>query len=142
MTIALVLVSHSELAAGMKAATEFVAGPQDNFYAVGLKEAGIESYRLELQELFLKLKKTVDSVIVISDIPAGSPGANALVVGQESQLMIEFVSGMNLALVLEFILTRETKSLDDLLKDGMDNARESIQQAQLQVVSESGEEEF
>ncbi|MBF0796674.1 hypothetical protein IR166_12585 [Enterococcus faecalis] len=124
--IGVLLVSHSKLADGMKDAVEFVAGEQNYLFSLGLEEDGVASYRTELEKLAENLPKKVKKMIIVCDIPSGSPGANAADVFLQSGLEVEILSGMNLAMLLEMILTREGKKFQQLLTDGIKAGKQSI----------------
>lgn len=126
MKTGILLVSHSNLAIGMKAATEFVAGEQEQFYAIGLDSSGIETFKKNLQLTLIQIEQEVTNLIIICDIPSGSPGANALVLANETSLPTKVISGMNLALILELVLMRELKELDTLVADAVNSAIASI----------------
>ncbi|MBO0451104.1 MULTISPECIES: PTS sugar transporter subunit IIA [Enterococcus] len=124
--IGVLLVSHSKLAHGMKKAVEFVAGEQKSFFSLGLEEAGIASYREELEKLADHLPTEIKQLLIICDIPAGSPGANAYDVFSQTKLEVEMLSGMNLAMLLDMILMRDGKNFQDLITDGLKAGKESI----------------
>lgn len=126
MKTGILLVSHSNLANGMKAATEFVAGEQKHFYAIGLDSSGIETFKKNLLLTLKQLEQEARNLIIICDIPSGSPGVNALVLANETSLTTKVISGMNLALVLELILMREFKEPDTLATDAINSAIASI----------------
>lgn len=66
------------------------------------------------------------STIIVSDIPSGSPGATAYSYFAESG-DVRLVSGMNLPLVLDLVLSSELKQTEDLLTDAITSAKETIQ---------------
>lgn len=133
MKTGILLVSHANLAKGMKTAAEFVAGEQKQFYAIGLGNSGIESFKTQLRLTLQQLEQDVTKLIIISDIPSGSPGANALVLANETSLPTRVLSGMNLALILEIVLMRELKELDVLVSDAINSSRASITVLDLEV---------
>ncbi|MEG1504412.1 MAG: hypothetical protein RSC16_09205 [Enterococcus sp.] len=124
--IGVLLVSHSQLAHGMKTAVEFVAGEQKNFFSLGLEEAGVATYRAELEKLAASLPKEITQMIIVCDIPAGSPGTNAYDVLAQTDLEIEMLSGMNLAMLLDMVLMREGKEFYQLIEDGVKAGKASI----------------
>lgn len=138
--IGVLLVSHSKLAHGMKTAVEFVAGEQENLFSIGLEEAGIASFRTELKSLVEKLSKDIRQLIIVCDIPAGSPGTNAYDVFAQTDLEIEMLSGMNLAMLLEILLMREGKEFQQLIADGIKAGKESIDH--MDFSDEDADEEF
>lgn len=126
MKTGILLVSHSNLANGMKTATEFVSGEQEHFYALGLDSSGIEAFKNKLLVTLKQLEQEVTNLIIICDIPSGSPGANALVLANETSLTTTVISGMNLALILDLVLMREFKETDSLVADAINSAITSI----------------
>lgn len=138
MEISVLLVSHSGLAEGMKKAAEFIAGEQENFYAVELDANGIENYRELVKKTIHQAKKS-EEWIIISDIPSGSPGANALDLAVSENLFFKMYSGMNLAMVLDTLLSRGSKTSEKLAHDAIQTGKESIVDM---LVEEENEEEF
>lgn len=138
MEISVLLVSHSGLAEGMKKAAEFIAGEQENFYAVELDADGVENYRKLVEKTIYQAKNTEEWVI-ISDIPSGSPGANALDIAVSENLLFKMYSGMNLAMVLDTLLSRGNKTSEKLAQDAIQTGKESIVDM---LVDEENEEEF
>ncbi|MGM0167373.1 hypothetical protein IGI39_002354 [Enterococcus sp. AZ135] len=138
--IGVLLVSHSKLAHGMKTAVEFVAGEQVNLFSLGLEEAGIASYREQLEKLVKDLPKDIKQMILVCDIPAGSPGTNAYEVFAQTGLEVEMLSGMNLAMLLDIILMRDSKEFQQLIMDGIKAGKESIDR--MHFSEEEDEEDF
>lgn len=138
--IGVLLVSHSKLAQGMKTAVEFVAGEQKNFFSLGLEESGVATYRVELEKLVADLPKELKQMIIVCDIPSGSPGTNAYDVLAKTDLEIEMLSGMNLAMLLDMILMREGKTLQQLIADGIQTGKDSI--SRMDFSDEEDDDEF
>ncbi|GAA2916010.1 PTS sugar transporter subunit IIA [Enterococcus pseudoavium] len=138
--IGVLLVSHSKLAQGMKTAVEFVAGEQKNFFSLGLEESGVATYRVELEKLVADLPKELKQMIIVCDIPSGSPGTNAYDVLAQTDLEIEMLSGMNLAMLLDMILMREGKTLQQLIADGIQTGKDSI--SRMDFSDEEDDDEF
>ncbi|WP_137663767.1 PTS sugar transporter subunit IIA [Enterococcus hulanensis] len=138
--IGVLLVSHSKLAHGMKAAVEFVAGEQKNFFSIGLEEAGVATYRAELEKLAGSLSTEIKQMLIVCDIPAGSPGTNAYDVFAQTELEVEMLSGMNLAMLLDMILMRDGKEFQQLISDGIKAGKESIDR--MDFSDEDENEEF
>lgn len=138
--IGVLLVSHSKLSHGMKTAVEFVAGEQVNLFSLGLEEAGIASYREQLEKLVEDLPKDIKQMILVCDIPAGSPGTNAYEVFSRTGLEVEMLSGMNLAMLLDIILMRDSKEFQQLITDGIKAGKESIDR--MDFSEEEDEEDF
>lgn len=138
--IGVLLVSHSKLAHGMKSAIEFVAGEQGNLFAIGLEEAGVASFRVELEKLVASLPTDIKQMSIVCDIPAGSPGTNAYDILTQTDLEVEMISGMNLAMLLDMILMRDGKEFQQLIDDGIKAGQESI--GRMDFSEEDDAEEF
>lgn len=138
--IGVLLVSHSELAHGMKTAVEFVAGEQKNFFSLGLEESGVAMYRAKLEKLVADLPKEIKQMIIVCDIPSGSPGTNAYDILVQTGMEVEMLSGMNLAMLLDMILMREGKEFQQLIADGIKVGKESI--VRMDFSEEEDDEEF
>lgn len=138
--IGVLLVSHSKLAHGMKSAIEFVAGEQENLFSLGLEEAGVASFRTELESLVATFSKEITQMIIVCDIPAGSPGTNAYDILTQTDLEVEMLSGMNLAMLLDMILMRDGKEFQQLIDDGIKAGQESIDR--MDFSEEDDAEEF
>lgn len=136
MKMAILLVSHAGLAEGMRAATEFVAGKQAHFYALGLDEDGVEIFKNKLLARFKQLEQEVTQLVILCDIPSGSPGSSAFVLAQQIGLEVKMIAGMNLALVLEVVLMREVKDFSLLVFDAVNSALASIT-----IMEETNQEE-
>ena len=139
MSNRIILVSHFGLATGMKTALEFIVGEQPNLYAVELDEQGIEKFKEKFSEL--KKEQFEGTTIIVSDIPAGSPGATAYSVLKENG-DVRLLSGMNLPLLLELALSGMTKPIEQLLPESIESAKETIQDYTIDSEDESDEEDF
>lgn len=116
----ILLVSHLGLATGMKKASEFILGEQENFYALELTDLGIEDFKKRVNKIKDQLG---DSIILISDINYGSPGIAAYsIISKVSD--VKFISGMNLPLVIELLISKNSKKL---LNDTIKNAKSAIE---------------
>jgi mannose/fructose-specific phosphotransferase system component IIA len=79
-------------------------------------------------------------MIIVCDIPSGSPGTNAYDILVQTGMEVEMLSGMNLAMLLDMILMREGKELQQLIADGIKAGKESI--VRMDFSEEEDDEEF
>ncbi|MGX7263609.1 PTS sugar transporter subunit IIA [Enterococcus crotali] len=129
----IILVSHLGLATGMKKALEFIVGQQPQISAVELDERGIEQFKENLRAL--QSEQNTGTTIIVSDIPAGSPGATAYSIFSEIG-ETRLLSGMNLPLILDLVLSGPTKPLEKLIPEAIDSAKETIQEYTIESISE------
>ena len=98
------IVSHGDLAAGMKMSVEMVAGARDEVYALGLTpEGGPSELEGKLAEILPELEK-YDDVFVFTDLFGGSPG-NTVFMQLAAKENVSIISGVNFPMVLTAVLT-------------------------------------
>lgn len=114
----ILLVSHKGFASGLKKATEFILDKETSISFLELDERGIETFKNELNSLISKGLFN-EKTLLLSDIPAGSPGANAYDVLVDSNVDVHYISGMNLAMVLDAYLSDSDETI-------LNSAKESI----------------
>lgn len=134
----IILVSHLGLATGIKKALEFIVGEQPQLHAIELDEAGIEQFKKKLS--LLPKDEQFNSTILVSDIPSGSPGATAYSYFSDSG-DVRLLSGMNLPLVLDLVLSSAIKQTEQLIPDAISSAKETIQDYTIHSTGET-EDDF
>lgn len=100
------LVSHNGFASGLKKAAEFIIGEQDQIFVAEMKEAGIEQFENDVRNV-IQAFDVKEKILLLSDIPAGSPGTTALNILTDLGYETNFVSGINLAFLLELCLSKD-----------------------------------
>ncbi|EGP5014475.1 PTS sugar transporter subunit IIA (plasmid) [Enterococcus faecium] len=96
----IVLVSHSNLAQGMKDTAEFIMGKQENLSAFTAYVDEKVDFSAQLTALISEMAE--EPIIFISDLLGGSVNRviTETIAGKENQFLI---AGMNLPLVLEIV---------------------------------------
>ncbi|KRL85809.1 hypothetical protein FC50_GL001200 [Lacticaseibacillus pantheris DSM 15945 = JCM 12539 = NBRC 106106] len=100
----LLMVSHKGLASGMLSAAQFVAGDVVKADVLEMDDAGLADYQIRLARVLDSYSRS-EPVTLLSDIPAGSAGSAAYAALQSGGFNVTYVSGINLAFLLEFVLT-------------------------------------
>ncbi|WP_332236899.1 PTS sugar transporter subunit IIA [Sporolactobacillus sp. KGMB 08714] len=100
----IVLVGHDGLAEGMKKAIEFIAGRQDNILVLSMKSDGLENFKKNFTQMMNEIPEA-DDILLVSDIPSGSPGTNGYSTALKLNKKVTYLTGMNLAMVLELALS-------------------------------------
>jgi mannose/fructose-specific phosphotransferase system component IIA len=100
----LLMVSHKGLASGMLSAAQFVAGDVVKADVLEMDDAGLADYQKRLAQVLDSYTQS-EPVTLLSDIPAGSAGSAAYAALQSGGFNVTYVSGINLAFLLEFVLT-------------------------------------
>lgn len=126
--ISILLVSHGGMAAGMKDSLELIVGPLRNVDVESLVAGqDIEEFKENVINRIKELNEG-GGVLVFVDLFGASPYnvAQYATLKLNGAIDIRVITGMNLPMVLEGVLLRETSDLDSLVKTLLVNGRESI----------------
>lgn len=127
--VEIILVAHGELAVGLLKSAEMIAGPQEGIHAISFyPDDGVEILRVRIKNVLEEIES--EEVLVIVDLKGGTPCnvSGGLKFGYRFTL----ISGMNLAMLLEAILSRQIASQACVLADKvMQAGRDSIQRISL-----------
>lgn len=108
--IALVLVSHADLAPALLRAARVIAGPQAGAVALTLgADESPEAFTTRLRGAVGALGQEVAGALFLADLAGGSPYQAALAAAQALDLPrgCAVVGGANLGMVIEALLERE-----------------------------------
>ncbi|SMC68925.1 PTS sugar transporter subunit IIA [Kibdelosporangium aridum] len=113
--VAIVVAGHGDFALGLASAVDLIIGPQDNFATVSLPaEESPSDFLARLREAI----EDIDSgagVVVLADLPGATPFSTAARIAHERG-GVEVIGGANLPMVLEALVRRQGRQLDDLVK--------------------------
>ncbi len=106
-----IIATHAGLAAGLLEAVEMIAGKQENLLAVSLQEGdGLEILIERLQKAAAMMEK--EELVIFTDLFGATPFHAASVLSAQTGCHV--VCGVNLPLLLDFTVKRESKSLEDI----------------------------
>lgn len=106
-----IIAAHAGLAAGLLEAVEMIAGKQENLLAVSLQEGdGLEILIERLQKAAAMMEK--EELVIFTDLFGATPFHAASVLSAQTGCHV--VCGVNLPLLLDFTVKRESKSLEDI----------------------------
>lgn len=123
--VSVVLVGHGSLAQGMLDAAKLILGPQEDVQAFGLSPGEDPA---GFADVVRRVRQSVNSgcVLVLADMLGGSPAnATATVMGECPNTRA--VTGVNLPMLLEVLLSRASCSLDELVEVALRAGREGVQ---------------
>ncbi|CZQ99354.1 PTS sugar transporter subunit IIA [Trichococcus collinsii] len=129
------LISHNEYALGLKKALEMIIGKQDNLVAYGLMPGG------HPDEIIEQIENGIDDrteVVILGDIAGGSVCNSALRL--TSKQNITLVTGMNLPLAMEIIVTQTTEK--EAIEAIVSCAREGMKVLEIVQTAELGGADF
>ena len=105
----IVLVSHGQMAAGVKATLEMIVGKQEHVHVVSLKPDGDDrQFEADLQE---EMKTLNGPTLIIADLLGGTPCNVALRNYLEDE-QVAIIAGMSLPLVIEATLNAQATSTE------------------------------
>lgn len=123
--VGLVLAAHGDLAHGFLNATELIAGEQEYFTVLALREG------MSPDEFKTKLKQKVEEVdsgegvLILADLFGGTPGNIALELTLQEN--VRLVAGVNLGIILEATQMRTFElSLDELAQQLVSLGKDGI----------------
>jgi PTS system mannose-specific IIA component len=121
----LLLVSHGDLAEGLLSAMHLIVGELEGVVAMGLKETdSIDDFQIRMETAVEELSLNAN-VLILLDLFGASP-FNICVKLFDKRPDIQFVSGMNLPMVLEVAMQREGHSAEALAKIAAEAGRSGI----------------
>jgi mannose PTS system EIIA component len=130
--IGVLLISHGNMAAGMKDSVTMIVGEQDKFETLSLNP-GQDINQLKT-DLF-NCSKSLDSgkgVLIFVDLYGASPyNASMRCVPQwrEFGINVKVITGMSLPMVINAVCNRDSLSLQELAKECLEAGHDNIQDA-------------
>lgn len=127
--IGVIVCTHSDFAQGLKNAVEMIAGKQDNFDSICFMNGDdAEELSERIADLAKKYKNENQPYCIITDMFAATPFNAALRFNAENGGYV--LTGANLPLLLEILMTRDSFEGDDLqlfLNNVLSSVKESMQ---------------
>lgn len=112
--IGLIVTGHGNFATGITTSVNLIGGKQSNYESVDfLTSYSILDLERELTKAMDNLKD-LDGIIVMSDLPGGSPFKTSAMIGRNYK-NVRVIGGANLPMVLETVMSRTMENdIDDL----------------------------
>jgi len=112
-----ILISHGDLAKGILDATNLIMGKKEGVIDLALKEEdSVEGLKDRLEEALSTLYPNSDGVLILVDLFGASPFNVAAMVDESKYPKTDVITGLNLPMFLEVLITRNQNSLSDLSK--------------------------
>ncbi len=126
----IIIVSHGGFASGLRSSMEMIAGEQRLLYDLSLSsDETASTLQHKINTLVSSLKKD-DGLLVLTDILGGTPTLVAMKVltelNQLSPFDFECISGVNLPILIDIVIKRESTNLEDCVYSVIQNAEQSI----------------
>jgi N-acetylgalactosamine PTS system EIIA component len=140
----IILASHGPLAEAALESVKLFVGEIEHILALALNgDESPESFKLRLKDAIDQLDQK-DGVLLLTDIPGGTPSNIGLMIASDYP-DLQVVSGLNMIMLMEAILTREfTPSTAQWVESSIQSGQASIQDliAKLKEEKSSGSSEL
>lgn len=132
-----ILTGHAHISEGIASAIKFVLGIEIPYFNAYIENEGVYSEKILAQ---IQKYSQEDDVIIMTDIMGGSVNNDMMAVMNLPN--VHLVCGMNLALVVQMVLSDQEQDTKELIKQSIQMAKEGIQYCNEIEVSDSALDEF
>lgn len=124
--VGILIVSHGRLAEGLLDAMQMIVGEQDavDFLSLSPNDS-VDGLPDRITSVASKLNQG-DGVLILTDLFGASPFNASGMATQTSEFPIDVITGFNLGMLIETVLSREGKSLSELSSLAYDSGIGSI----------------
>jgi len=119
--IGIIIFAHGGIASSYKEEIERMIGKQEEFYAIDLTE----KFNPEEVKKYLERIISGKEFIVFVDFLGGTPCNLSLKVFDNNR-NLKVITGFNFAMLLSACIRRKEKSIDEVVKIAIDEAKKSI----------------
>lgn len=127
-----VVVSHGQLSKEIvNSAQMILGGKYENVFSICLEESGLCGFKKEASKIAESIKGS--NLIILADIYGGSPLNECLSIFRNFNYIA--VTGVNLAMLIEVLTSRESMTLEELAKLAVDNGIAAIKNISLNSTS-------
>ena len=117
------IAAHGTFSSGMKSSLDIIIGDTNNLFVIDAYTDGNKSIEDNILTVLSHVNED-DELIVFSDLMGGSITNQVLRFGLRPNVHV--VSGVNLGLVIDVILSPESSSAADAIETAIVNAREQM----------------
>lgn len=122
--IEIIMVSHGYYAKTMLESAQLIAGEQDHICVFGLHLGdSVDQLREEVSKAIEEAQKNGE-VLVLTDMFSGSP-FNA-VVSLMQHYSFHHLTGINLPILLEILMSRDSSSAEEICRDVLKKAKDTV----------------
>jgi PTS system mannose-specific IIA component len=111
-----VIVSHGDLADGLVDAARMIAGELEGIATVSLREMDAVEGLVERVAAAIQAVDSGDGVVVLVDLFGASPFNASARLALQGDSKMEVISGMSLPMLLDLVVERDGKTLEQLVE--------------------------
>jgi PTS system mannose-specific IIA component len=124
LLVEIIMVSHGDYMKAMLESAQLIVGEQEHIHTFGLHLGeSVDQLREKISEAIAEAQKNGE-VLVLTDIRSGSPFN--VTVSLMQQYSFHHITGINLPILLEVLMSRDCLSAEELCKDVLEKGKESI----------------
>ncbi|HLR35725.1 MAG TPA: PTS galactosamine/N-acetylgalactosamine transporter subunit IIA [Tissierellales bacterium] len=128
--IGILVVGHGEFAKGLISSVDIIVGQQNYLEGAEFKLGdSTEDLEGNIQRK-IKNMKECDGILFLTDVVGGTPFKTCVLLSQEIKNS-KVLSGINLPLLLEAIMKRDTENIDELKENLIEIGRQGIKSFEL-----------
>jgi len=127
--IGILLITHGDFADGIKSSAELIAGKSENFKTLGLYYGdSIDEFNEKVLNDIIELDSG-DGTLILSDLYCATPFNSTVINNQNlKEHNYRSVSGVNLPMLLEALMMRESLGLNELSDHIMNSGKDGIKE--------------
>lgn len=135
----ILILSHGGLAKEFLNTSKLIMGEQDHVLSLGLDASeSRENYQSRLIEACEQLKNR-DGILVLADLFGGTPSNAAILSLFERYPNLQMIAGLNLALLIEALMLRTYRPLDEAVEILQEAGRQGIVDIKKQMAKQEEE---
>ena len=137
--VGFVLTGHGQFSNGLKSALDMVAGDQEAFTIVPFEGSQAATYGEDLRAAITSMRAETDGVLVFVDLLGGTPFNQAMLISADVD-NVEVITGTNLPMLIELMLTRANMTLPELVESAVTVGKAGV--THMELPSASADEDF
>ncbi|MFL0268733.1 PTS sugar transporter subunit IIA [Candidatus Clostridium radicumherbarum] len=127
------IITHGLFGKELLNSVEMIMGEQEDVKALGLSLGeSVDELRSTAENIILENQKADMDTILLVDILGGSPSNVALYLLKKYN-NIKLITGVNMLVLIEFLQSRESNELDDLMSLMINSGTEGIKKFEINM---------
>jgi mannose/fructose-specific phosphotransferase system component IIA len=120
-----IIIAHGPLGTAFIEAAKSIIGSDEGLFPLSVTDMSIAEIEFRLKSLIDEPRAGVDGIVIMACLRGGSSwNVSAAMIKDKSD--VRLVSGCNLAMVVSFLINRNTMALDPLVGTMLQDAKQGI----------------
>lgn len=130
-----IVIAHGPLGKASIEAAESIMGSREGLFPLSVTDMSIVEIESRLKSMVDEPREDVDGIVIMACLRGGSSWNVSAAVTKDKPY-VRLISGVNLAMLLTFLLKRDSLSLDELVEQMKKDAIRGITSLQTQEAGE------